>query len=73
VDTKYFSGNLWAVITMNTSDDDNTVVAAKYDTSAHSWATVLGPGTQFRQIDTSYLPADVQTYLMQTNHVNLGD
>ncbi len=69
LDTQYFYDKTWAVVTLNTSDETNTVVVAKFNAATNAWETILGPGVAFNYEDAQQLPPQVQEFLFKNNRI----
>ncbi len=70
--TEYFYDKTWAFVTIQTSEGNVGFLVSKYDDSANTWRTVMGPGTSFDAGDVATLPNDVATYMKQNNYVPEG-
>jgi hypothetical protein len=70
--TEYFYDKTWAFVTIQTSEGNVGFLVTKYDDTAGTWRTVMGPGTSFDPGDVASLPNDVATYMKQNNYVPEG-
>lgn len=73
LDTRYFYNNSWAVLHVNTPDDDNVVLVLQLDASSGKWQTAAGPAIGFDPVVAGDLPALIQQYLNDNNYVVNGD
>lgn len=65
----YHYNNTWAVVLIESSVTDPSLVVANYNSSLGQWELVIGPGTAFRFESTLLLPETIRRFLVAEDYI----